>query len=105
VQLWQIADDVFLRASNRPVDSVENKALFLGGESPISEPEDKATRLWQVADKTFCLLCILEIGSHVNSMAFSPDGRLLALALGRGEVLLYQASIWQTFMPRRGKDI
>ena len=35
VQLWQIADDVFLSTPNSLVDSVENEALFLSGEAVL----------------------------------------------------------------------
>jgi WD40 repeat protein len=105
VQLWQVVEDPFLHALDRRVDSAESVAFSPGVETPISEPENNTTRLRQVADKSFRLLCALETTGRINSMAFSPDGRLLALALGSGEIWLYQALIWQPFMLRHGNDV
>lgn len=55
-----------------------------------SATEDRTVKLWDVA--TGAELCTLEVETAAYSVAFSPDGKLLAAGLGNGTVKLWDVT-------------
>jgi len=82
--MWDIKNEEVLRRLYWNTDSVREMALSLDGKYVASVGDDKIIRLWETGSLTL----VRSLEGHlrqIDSIAFSPDGNLLASGCGWGD--------------------
>ncbi len=103
VLLWELNTGALLQALDRRVSAPslgEITALAFSPDGALlaaAKPGQGAVDLWRVPTGEF--VQALEAGQGVVGIAFSPDGRVLAGSIGRGQrprVLVWDTDTWAT---------
>ena len=88
VGIWQVSDGTLLSWLKEDVRGILSLALS-PDDSMVALGSFGAVRVWEVDTEIFTLIDSQEYpGSYVNSLAFSPDGAVLAIALSDDTVWL-----------------
>ncbi|MEJ2708094.1 MAG: WD40 repeat domain-containing protein [Anaerolineales bacterium] len=84
ILLWSLEPPAIQRRLNVPSFGVTNLAISPNKDVLASGGGDDKIRFWRISDGW--MLKVEAVQGEVASMAFSPDGRLLAVGLWRGPV-------------------
>lgn len=86
IYLYQVADGLLLATLEAGISPAEQLAFAPNGRFLAAASPNSGVRVWQVTDGS--LLYVLDEGAAASGLAFSNDGRRLAV-LGGGTVRLY----------------
>jgi len=101
VGIWRVSDGALVSWLEEDVREILSLALS-SDDSRVALGGFGAARVWEVDTEIFTLLDSQEYpGSYVNSLAFSPDGAMLALALSDNTIWLRRISADEP-LPRLG---
>ncbi|MBN1139999.1 MAG: caspase family protein [Anaerolineae bacterium] len=82
IKLYKAQDATLCHTLCGHTASVRSVVFSHDGKQLASTSDDGTVRIWDVGQER--QICSLETGSfHINALAFSPDGKMLALAEGR----------------------
>ena len=94
VRLWDNKRLREVRALEGHAGPVYDVAFSPNGELLLSAGADRCVRLWEIDEG--CEVSAIEINDAVRRMAFSPDGRLLALGLESNGLAVVDTTTQQT---------
>jgi WD40 repeat protein len=79
-RLWDAASSTPIGLPLPHSDSVTDLAFSPDGKSFLTGSHDKTARLWDIPDRQAAEIILRHANSEINDLAFSTDGKLLAVA-------------------------
>lgn len=104
VRLWDLARGREITSMAGHLESIWGLAFSSNGEAFVTGTTDGTAKLWDVHDLTGPRLALRGAMKVVNSVAFSPDDRRLAVSGVNGETRIWDLSAGLELLTLKGGD-
>ncbi len=113
IKLWNASSGLLIRTLSGHSDYVNSVAFSPDGKTLASGSSDKTIKLWDVSSGQLIRTIarrsendyVYGYSGHVNSVAFSPDGKMLASGGLGGEIKLWNVSSSQLIRTLTGDPV